>query len=258
MIESLSSVILLGLEIINKITKMKKKKVLTVREAARLLGTPMVTVLRWAHQGKVPCKSKKDGYFFKELELIEWAGAHDMPLASLGEQKKTTLPQQEHGAGLSRALRRGGVIQGVPGSDIYSVMENVLEQAKLPDGADKSLVFDELINREEIASTGIGKGVAIPHPRSPLNLALEEPVITAAYLEQPVDFNAVDGVDVFVLFLMLSPSTPRHLELLSKLSICLRDQRFRSLLEQRAGEAELISAIEEIETRLSPATTPGP
>lgn len=236
---------------------MKKKKLLTVREAARLLGTPMVTVLRWAHQGKIPCRSKKGVYFFKESELIEWAEAHDILLTPLVEQEKPTQPQQEHGSVLSRALRQGGVIHGVGGSDIYSVLENVLERANLPGGAEKNLVFNELINREEIASTGIGKGVAIPHPRSTLNLALDDPFITAAYLEQPVDFNAVDGEDVFVLFLILSPTTQQHLELLSKLSICLRDRRFRSLLEQHAGQEGLIPAIEEIETRLVPGTPPG-
>lgn len=237
---------------------MKKKKVLAAREAAGLLGTPMVTVLRWAHQGKIPCKLKKDGYHFKESDLVGWAKAHDMPLSPMKEFIPIKRSLQEHGAELSSALRRGGVIGNVPGSDIYSVLENVLGQARLPEGADKELVFNELINREEIASTGIGKGVAIPHPRSPLVRFIDTPIITAAYLEQPVDFNAVDGEDVFVVFLMLSPSTKKHLELLSKLSICLRDRRFRSGLEQKAGEHELIAVIQEIETGLAASSSPGP
>jgi PTS system nitrogen regulatory IIA component len=135
-------------------------------------------------------------------------------------------------------------------------LKHAVEQLRLPEGADREMVLNELLNREEIASTGMGKGVAIPHPRSALNLNLEHPIITMAFLEQPVDFNAVDGEDVFVLFLVLSPNTQTHLKLLSRLSMCLRDKEFMALLRKKAGENDLLSKIEQIEMKLGKDNEP--
>ena len=224
---------------------MKEKKILTTKEVAQLLGTPLVTVQRWVHQGKIPCKFKNNTYCFKKSEIINWAKSHDFLLVKK-ETKITAAPQPE-AVSLKKAVERGGIIKDLEGNDIYSVLNNVVDKIKLPEGTDKELVFNELINREEIASTGIGKGVAIPHPRRTLNLNLQHPVIPVAFLKDPVDFNAVDGEEIFVLFLMFSPSTHLHLKLLSRLSLCLRSRHFLSLLKKRPDENELLAAIEKME-----------
>jgi PTS system nitrogen regulatory IIA component len=227
---------------------MKEKKRLTSKEVAQLLGTSMVTVLRWAYQGKIPCKLKKDIYSFKKNEIIQWAKAHDLLVKK--EEDKETKTHKEDPVSLKKAIQRGGFIYNLEGSDIFSVLKNAVDKISFPQGTDKELVFNELINREEIASTGIGKGVAIPHSRTTLNLNLVNPVIPVVFLKQPVDFNAVDGGDIFVLFFMFSPSTQIHLKLLSRLSICLRDKEFLSLLKNRASENEILAKIEQIEKKL--------
>jgi PTS system nitrogen regulatory IIA component len=227
---------------------MKEKKRLTAKEVAQLLGTSMVTVLRWAYQGKIPCKLKKDTYSFKKNEILDWAKAHDL-LVKKEEDKKTSTHKEEL-VSLKKAIQRGGFIYNLEGSDIFFVLKNAVDKINFPEGTDKELVFNELINREEIASTGIGKGVAIPHPRTALNLNMENPVIPVVFLKHPVDFNAVDGKDIFVLFFMFSPSTQIHLKMLSRLSICLRDKEFLSLLKNRASENEMLGKIEQIEKKL--------
>ena len=230
---------------------MKEKKRLTSKEVSQLLGTSMVTVLRWAYQGKIPCKLKKDTYFFKQNEILNWAKAHNL-LVKKQDDKKTGTPEKDP-VSLEKAIQRGGFIYNLEGSDIFSVLKNAVDKINLPEGTDKEWVLNELINREEIASTGIGKGAAIPHPRTALNLKLENPLVPVVFLKQPVDFNAVDGEDIFVLFLMLSPSTQIHLKLLSRLSICLRDKKFLSLLKSRANENEILEKIEQIENKLTHA-----
>lgn len=227
---------------------MKEKKRLTAKEVAHLLGTSMVTVLRWAYQGKIPCKLKKDTYFFKKNEIIEWAKAHDLQVKKEDEKKDESHPEES--VSLKKAIQQGGFIHNLEGSDIFSVLKNAVDKIGFPEGTDRELVFNELINREEIASTGIGKGVAIPHPRTTLNLNLENPVIPVVFLKHPVDFNAVDGKDIFVLFFMFSPSTQIHLKLLSRLSICLRDKEFLSLLKNRVSENEILGKVEQIEKEL--------
>jgi PTS system nitrogen regulatory IIA component len=228
---------------------MKEKKRLTAKEVAQLLSTSMVTVLRWAYQGKIPCKSKGGTYFFKKREIMEWAKAHDMQVVDEGTQ--TTDTEQDDPVSLKKAIERGHFIYDLEASDIFSVLKNAVDKINLPEGADRELVFNELINREEIASTGIGKGVAIPHPRAALNINLRHPVIPVVFLKEPVEFNAVDGEKIYVLFFLFSPSTQIHLKLLSRLSMCLRDKDFLALLKNRAGENEILAKIGHIEKELS-------
>ncbi|MCI0471295.1 MAG: PTS sugar transporter subunit IIA [Candidatus Aminicenantes bacterium] len=227
---------------------MEEKKRLNAKEVAQLLGIPMVTVLRWAHQGKIPCKYKGDSYVFKKKEILDWAGSHNFMLVKK-ETATPTIPGKES-INLKHAIEQGGFFYNLPGSDIYSVLKNALDVVRLPEGTDKEQVLNELLNREEIASTGIGKGIAIPHPRCAIDLGLAAPAIFVVFQEKPVDFNAVDGVGVFVLFLLFSPATDIHLKLLSRLSLCLRNEEFLTLLKRKAGKDELISKIEQIEKEI--------
>lgn len=225
---------------------MEKTKYISAKEVAQALGIPMVTVIRWAHQGKIPCKLKRDGYVFDWDEISDWAGSHDfVPM-----NKKTLYNDstQDETISLRKAIERGEFIYNLPGCDIYSILKNALEKITLPEGTNKDKVLHELISREEIASTGIGKGVAIPHPRCTLNLKLEKPVIFVIFLERSIDFSAVDGKEVFVLFMMFSPCTEVHLKLLSRLSLCLREESFLTLLKDRAQKDKILSEIQRIET----------
>jgi nitrogen PTS system EIIA component len=228
---------------------MKKKTRLTAKEVALLLGTPLVTVLRWAHQGKIPCKLKNDQYVFKKNDILEWANAHDLFIKKKEEEEIASHPDDPFS--LKNAVERGGIIYNLPGSDIVSVLKNAVEKIKLPEGTDRELVLNELINREEIASTGIGKGVAIPHPRTTLNLKLKKPFIPVVFLQQPVDFNAVDGQEIFVLFLIFSPSTRIHLKMLSRLTLGLRDDEFLTLLKNRASRQDILAKIQQMEKGLT-------
>jgi PTS system nitrogen regulatory IIA component len=78
-------------------------------------------------------------------------------------------------------------------------------------------IFDALINREKLGSTGLGKGVAIPHGRI---ASLERPVCAFIKLATPVDFDATDGQPVDLIFTLLVPedSTEEHLQVLSTIA----------------------------------------
>ncbi|MBV8565459.1 MAG: PTS sugar transporter subunit IIA [Methylobacteriaceae bacterium] len=69
---------------------------------------------------------------------------------------------------------------------------------------DRGLVAGELQKREELGSTGIGKGVALPHARIE---GLDKPFGVLARLRKPIDFDAIDGEPVDIVFLLLLPAT---------------------------------------------------
>jgi PTS system nitrogen regulatory IIA component len=99
---------------------------------------------------------------------------------------------------------------------------------------DERRLFDRLLERERLGSTGIGGGIAIPHARMS---ALAKPVGLFARLAHPIDFDAIDERPVDVVFLLAAPegAGADHLKALARVSRLLRD---RSLVEKlRATES---------------------
>lgn len=111
---------------------------------------------------------------------------------------------------------------------------------------DSQEVFARLIARERLGSTGIGNGVAIPHARSP---HCKEPVAAFLRLAEPVDFDAIDGEPVDLVFVLLVPeeADAAHLALLAEVAGIMNDAETRSRLRgshsQRDLHERLIEAI---------------
>ena len=87
---------------------------------------------------------------------------------------------------------------------------------------DGDRISSEILKREELGSTGMGGGVAIPHARIE---DLKEPFGILARLQRPIDFNAIDGQPVDIIFLLLLPAAPagEHLSALAEVARKLRD-----------------------------------
>ena len=88
-------------------------------------------------------------------------------------------------------------------------------------GLEERVVFEALLQRERLGSTGIGEGIAIPHGKLP---GLDRLFGLAARLEKPIDFEALDGQPVDILFLLLAPEDAGadHLKALSRIARVLR------------------------------------
>jgi mannitol/fructose-specific phosphotransferase system IIA component (Ntr-type) len=91
-------------------------------------------------------------------------------------------------------------------------------------------IIQQLLERENGSSTGIGNGIAIPHIRLD---GLKEPMVRLAIVKDGLDFNAVDGKRCRIFFLFITPSdqTNTHLQILAKISSILRNEKLRTLLE---------------------------
>ena len=125
---------------------------------------------------------------------------------------------------------------------------------KLPDEVDREFLYQVLLARETLGSTGIGDGIAIPHVRNPIVLHVTKPTVTLCFLEHPIDFGAIDGRPVDILFTLISPTVRAHLHLLSRLSFVLQDASFRSALKHQASRDALIELVSRAEATL-PVTT---
>ncbi|MCP3901132.1 MAG: PTS transporter subunit EIIA [Desulfobacteraceae bacterium] len=212
---------------------------LSIFELSKHLGVAQDTIERWIRQGKIPVSKKGSNYRFRADELEKWAVKHNINLnlsIKVTIEKEPLLP-------LSIAVQNGGIYFDIQGNDVNSVLESCVDKiSKIPDGIKADLV-DSLINREQVISTGIGNGVAIPHPREQLSY-LESPIVSICFLANQVDYKALDNQPVSVLFLILCPELKMHLHLLSVLSFCLRAPQFIDFLKSKPNPEQLIEKIE--------------
>jgi len=132
---------------------------------------------------------------------------------------------------------------GLPGSSKKKVLQQVAQliSDKFPQ-LEKSVIFDNLIARERLGSTGVGQGIAIPHSR----LENCQQVIGCLFtLEQKIPFDSIDNEDVDILFVLLVPqeATSEHLELLSQIAEKFNNQSFCEELRNSTSGKELYRKI---------------
>ncbi len=224
---------------------------LLVKDAARLLNVSEKTIYRWIKQGSIPAYRLNDQYRFNRAELLEWATARRIPLSpEIFREEESEAASLPH---LTEALKAGGIHYRIGGDDRAGVLHHVVEAMRLPEEVDREFLYQVLMAREALGSTAIGDGIAIPHVRNPVILHLQRPLITACFLERPVDFGALDGKPVNALFTLISPTVRAHLHLLSCLAFALRDPGFKKAVIQQATREELMAAAERCEQGLARA-----
>lgn len=221
---------------------------LTINEVAQCLRLPITTVERWIRQGRIPIQRSSNGYIFNESTLEKWAAIYRLPF-SLPERVKSQ-PKAVKQESLFPAMQRGGLLYDIKGDDVETVLKDAVEKIHFLADDIKDLLYRHMLEREQMTSTGIGKGVAIPHPHDPLSDVLINSIISTCFLEKPIDFNAVDGRPVFVMFILLSTSIKTHLHLLSRLSYCIRDNAFVEFLKTFPDSSAYFSKIADFEKRL--------
>lgn len=221
---------------------------LKIREAAKLLGVDADEVRRWIRDLGLPAYRFQEQFRIHSVELQEWALEHDVrvPPALLQANHAGTGPAPD----LVSALERGGLHADLPGLTRDEVLAAVARLPGIPEAFDRELLLQLLLAREMLASTGLGAGIAVPHPRSPIVLDVEvPPTLLLCFPRQPVDFGAIDGKPVWVLFLLLSPTIHDHLRMLSQLSWSLHDSQVRALLERRAPLSEITAHLRSLSAR---------
>jgi PTS system nitrogen regulatory IIA component len=218
---------------------------LGIRDLTRLLNVAESTVSRWIKQRGLPAQQVGGQYRVNRAELLEWATANQvrvsLELFDHLEADAETVP------GLLEALEAGGIHYHLQDTTRDQALRALVQVLPLPDDVDRELLLRLFLAREASASTAIGDGIAIPHVRNPIVLHVARPAVTLAFLSQPVDFKALDGKPVHVLFSIISPTNRSHLQLLSRLSFALHDGRLRETLARQAPREEILHQVKRVE-----------
>jgi PTS system nitrogen regulatory IIA component len=219
---------------------------LTMRDVSRFLNVPEATVVRWIKQRGLPSLYVGGQYRFHRAELLEWATANHVQVSA--ELFDRIESDTEPVPSIMAALEAGGVFHNVACSDKATALKAVVELLPLPDGIDRAMLLHLFMVREALASTAIGDGIALPHVRNPIVLNVTQPMISVCFLAQPIDFGALDGRPVHVLFSLISPTMRTHLQLLARLSFALHDPAFRAAVLRQGTHDAILHEARRIET----------
>jgi len=138
---------------------------------------------------------------------------------------------------LSDLVAPNAVIPALKVNSKKQALQELAAKAAQLTGQSERTVFETLVQREKLGSTGVGNGIAIPHGKLP---KLEHLFGLFARLDRPVEFEALDGQPVDLVFLLLAPEAAGadHLKALARVARLLRDPDVaRKLRESRDAEA---------------------
>lgn len=122
---------------------------------------------------------------------------------------------------------------------LAEIVENIV---KVYPNLDKKKIYDLLMERERLGTTGIGEGVAIPHGKMD---GLEEVILVVARSKEGVDFEALDHKPVQIIFLLLAPeeNLGEHLKILAHISRILQNEDFRVNFLNSPNKEQLFSLL---------------
>ena len=126
---------------------------------------------------------------------------------------------------------------------IREMAASLFKAAKLSEDDYENLVR-AIIKREELGSTGIGRGIAVPHTKHP---CVKEVVGTVAVSNKGVEFDSLDGDPVYVLFLLISPlnEPAKHLRALELIARQVRNDTFCKFLKQARNSEDILQLLSE-------------
>ena len=134
-----------------------------------------------------------------------------------------------------------------PGA-VKELLKKLVEAGRLSDRQAKAAT-QAVMDREALGSTGIGRGIAVPHAK---HASAKEIVGCLGRSKRGVQFAAIDGEPVYLVFLLISPADQPgpHLKALEHISVVLRDENFSRFLRRAKDKEELVSLLAEADEKL--------
>ena len=153
---------------------------------------------------------------------------------------------------LSELLSPATINLNLQSADRDAVLGELVNQipqlAKQP--AARQTLLRALHEREQLHSTGIGDGIALPHARNALVGLVDHSIMVLGRHASGIPYDAIDNVPARLFFLLIAPTVTQHLAILARLSRVLRDPRLRQNLLTADQPEKVIALIRQAETKL--------
>ena len=153
---------------------------------------------------------------------------------------------------LSALLSPAAINLNLKSADRDSVLGELVDQVPQLAGQSEArqTLLRALREREQLHSTGIGDGIAVPHSRNALVGLVDQPIMVFGRHAKGVPYGAIDNVPARLFFLLVAPTVTQHLAILARLSRLLRDPRLRQSLLTADKPEKVLSLIRDAEAKL--------
>lgn len=143
---------------------------------------------------------------------------------------------------LSEIMSGNSIFMGLKSNSKRQLLQDLANKAAEITGINERTIFDTVLERENLGSTGFGEGTALPHGRF---AELNKVYGFFAKLNSPVDFEAIDGKPVDLVFMLLSPegNGADHLTALAQASRILKDESTRTKVRQISSSQEIYAIL---------------
>ncbi|HCC54483.1 MAG TPA: hypothetical protein DEQ20_06110 [Desulfobulbaceae bacterium] len=169
---------------------------ISIKGVAEKLGVSEKTIYRMVGDNQIPFAVKIGGQWrFKADEIVDWI---DSQRPGVAAPRRNT----DHRLSLVDALENGAVLYRIHGSNRDEIIDELLAAQPYSASFDAKAIKISLLSRESVASSSLD-GIAWMWPDQALPVYLEKSMVILAFLEQPVDFKALDGRKTELLFLVL-------------------------------------------------------
>jgi PTS system nitrogen regulatory IIA component len=225
---------------------------LKLEDVAELLNVSKTTIRRWLKKGTIPAYQLNRQYRFNKGEIENWMMTCKLErseAAPVGEKQIYPVVGRQ-AFSLYRAMNKGGVLNDVSGKNKEEIIRIVVEKIASRLSLDAGMITDLLLDREEMMSTGIDNGIAVPHPRDSVIKVVGGDAIVTVFLKKPVEYGALDGKPVHTLFFLFSSSDKSHLHLLSKIAHLSSQKHLSDLLKLQPKQDVLLAAVKEWEGKI--------
>lgn len=191
---------------------------------------------------EVPFQFLQDKVVFNKQQIIEWALGRNLPINVSGHKKLSEYRIET----VSTLLDKESFHYKCELSE-SSYIEQMVSQIDFEKNVDREIIIQLLKSRESMMSTAIGNGISLPHPRVPLMVGKNKPLINFFFANKPLDLKSIDGKPVHTLILLISQTIKQHLSLIAHLGFLLSKETFRFALENRLEYKEILDIIKKIE-----------
>lgn len=215
---------------------------LTIKDISTLLLKPEKEIEKLIKNKEIPFQKINDRILFNKQQIIEWALGKNFPL-NISHHRKMS---EYHVESLNTLLDHKTFFYNC---DFFetSYIEQMVKMIELEKSIDREVIIQLLKKREELMSTAIGNGISLPHPRIPLMVGRNKPLINFFFPKKKLEIKSLDEKPVHTLILIISQSIKQHLSLLAHMSFLLQKETFRFALESRLNYKEIIDIIAHLE-----------
>ncbi len=199
------------------------EQILTLKEVAQYIKLNERTILKMAHNNEIPARKIGNQWRFILSKVDEWLSQ------SVEEVHTSELDELIHSTPQIIPISRLFATDMMEMNLTATTKEDVLEELSLipkKNGVikDNAEFLEAIKSREELMSTALSNGIAMPHPRYPIEGLFEEPRILFARSVKGVSFGEIDGEKTHLFFVSCVPNEVSHLRLLAKLGRLFRVQ----------------------------------